>query len=286
MPKKEAITTASPITLRIHRAYAGLPDGERRIADAVLEAPAELAVETASELAGRAGVSNATVSRFFRRLAYDNFEQARHEARALRAAGSPLITGRSDTTNRDPISQLVAEECALIEATLSRTNPLTLKDIGRAAAEAPRIRTIGFRNSHYLAGYLTAQLAQMRSGVAPLLLPGQMQAEGITALGDGDLAIVVGLRRRPAGFAQLMQAIAARRARVLLITDPTVREAPAHATWTLDCVVDTPQYADSYVGAFSLMRLIALAVRRALGDRGRDYLENVEELRISLDELE
>lgn len=286
MPKKRADNPARHLTQRIHEAYPGLPDGERQIADVVLEAPAELAVVTASELAQRAGVSNATVSRFFRRLAYGNFEEARQDARRLRATGSPLYSGRTTISTHDPISRLIAEDCALVEATLSRANPLTLKEIGKAAARAPQIRTIGFRNSHFLAEFLTAQLTQLRAGVAPLMLPGQTQAEGVSALNDGDLAIIIGLRRRPAGFIRLVEAIAARGARVLLVADQTIREAPAHATWTLDCVVDTPQYADSYTGAISLLRLLALETGRALGEPGREHLEIVEVLRSALGELE
>ena len=53
---------------RIHRAWEALPDGERRVAEHVLDSPGELALWPANELAARAGVSGATVSRFFRRL--------------------------------------------------------------------------------------------------------------------------------------------------------------------------------------------------------------------------
>lgn len=286
MPKKHADNGALTIAQRIHEAYSGLPEGERRIADAILANPAELAVFTASELAGEAGVSNATVSRFFQRLDYSNFEEARQDARRMRALGSPLFTGGKSTTKGDPISELARNEAALLEATLSRLNPLTVKDICQAIASAPRIRTLGFRSSHFLAQYLTAQLAQIRPGVSPLLLPGQTQSEGISSLGKGDLAIIVGLRRRPSGFARAVEEIAERGASILLITDQTVRAAPALATWSLECVVETPQFADSYVGALSVLRLLVLEARRALGEAGRIYLEEVEELRGRLGELE
>lgn len=286
MIKNRAETAPQTLAKRIHEAFSGLPDGERRIAETVLHDPAELAVATASELAQQAGVSNATVSRFFRRLGYSNFEAARQEARRMRATGSPLYTGRKAQQAADPISDLVAQEAALIEATLSRLNPLTLREIGEAIASAARIRTLGYRNSHFLSQYITAQLAQMRPGVSPLLLPGQTRAEGIAALEEGDLAIIVGLRRRPRDFTETVEAIAARGVKIVLLADQTVREAPAMATWTLDCVVDTPQFADSYVGAMSVLRLMTIEASRALGDRGQKHLERVEDLRGEMDELE
>ncbi|WP_236545243.1 MurR/RpiR family transcriptional regulator [Tropicimonas marinistellae] len=271
---------------RIHEAYAGLSDGERLIADAILDSPAELAVLSGSELAGLAQVSNATVSRFFRRLGYASFDAARQDARRMRATGSPLYTGASQKQGADPLSVVAAQEIALIDATLSRLNPIAVKEIGAAIAEAPRIRTLGYRNSHFLAQYITAQLAQMRPGVAPLLLPGQTRSEGIAALEEGNLAIVIGLRRRPSGFMKTIEAISARGARIVLIADQTIREAPAFATWTLDCVVDTPQFADSYAGAMSVLRLLIVEANRALSERGQKHLERVEELREQLDELE
>lgn len=286
MPKEAAEMTRKPIVQRIHEAYPKLPEGERKVAEIILAAPAELAVCNAIELATRAEVSNATVTRFFRRLDYGSFEEARQDARRLRATGSPLFSGGGTRAQGDRIARLVQEETAVIDATLSRVNPLTIRDIGAAIIKASRIRTLGYRNSHFLAQYLTAQIAQMRPGVAPLLMPGQTESEGISSLGPQDLAIVVGLRRRPANFVRIVEAIAARGTKIVLLSDETIRTAPAYATWTLECVVDTPQFADSYVGALSVLRLIMIELESMLDKAGHRHLQEVEDLRHQLDELE
>lgn len=286
MPEKVADFDHQPVTRRIHEAYSTLPEGERRIADAILDSPADLAVFSASELAGQSGVSNATVSRFFRRIGYASFDEARQDARRMRSTGSPLYTGTSPRKPSDPIPAFAAQEAAVIEATLSRVNPLALTEICSALATAGRVRTLGYRNSHFLAQYLTAQLAQVRPGVAPMLLPGQTRAEGISALEQSDLAVIIGLRRRPRDFVRTVEAIAAQGVRILMLADQTIRKAPALATWTLDCVVDTPQYADSYAGAMSVLRLLVIETTRALGDTGQRHLQRVEDLREELRELE
>lgn len=285
MPKTSAVDTSRSMSLLVHEAYAALPEGERRIADSLLSNPAELAVLTATELAAAAGVSNATVSRFFRRLGFENFEQARQQARRMRATGSPLYAGGKASAS-DSISALLMSEIAVLEDTLTRINPVTLREIVAAIATAPRIRTLGYRNSHFLAQYAAAQLGQMRRAVSPLLLPGQTQAEGIALLSEGDMAIVIGLRRRPAGFSKVVEEIARRGAKILLLSDQTIREAPAFATWTIECRVDTPQFADAYSGALSVLRLLAVETRSALGASGQSYLEDVEKLRERLKELE
>ncbi|PTW50612.1 MurR/RpiR family transcriptional regulator [Rhodovulum kholense] len=279
---------AGSLLKRIHRAYDGLPGGERKVADAILSAPHEMAVWTASELAAQAGVSNATVSRIVQRLGYRNFESARLDARKLRETGSPLFMTEETEPGQEgrPFARLIRAEADLIEATLTRVDPALLREAAGALGQARRVRVMGFRNSRFLADYLTAQLAQIRPDVAPLLLDGQTAAEGIAGLGPEDVAVIVGLRRRPARFSRLVQAVAARGARVLLVCDASLRGAPAHAVWTFTCAVETRTPRDSYAGALALMRLLATDCAAALGEAGLSYLNEVETLREDLDELE
>ena len=273
---------------RIYEAYGALPPGERKVADAILNAPAEMAVWTASELAGHAGVSNATVSRIVQRLGYRSFEQARQDARKLREVGSPLfIRHRLDV---DPesgrYSRLAQSEAEIIEATLSRLPVGIVQEAAEAMAGARRLRTLGFRNSRFLADYFSAQLSQMRGGVAPLVQDGQTVAEGIAGLGPGDVVLIVGLRRRPAGFSRMVRLIAGRQARIVILADSSLREALDCATWTLECAVETHLALDSYVGALAILRLLAIECGKALGEGGRRHLNTVEALREDLEELE
>jgi DNA-binding MurR/RpiR family transcriptional regulator len=90
-----------------------LPDGEKRAADLALERPGEIAVGAASEPAERGGVSNAAVSRLFRRLGHANYDKARQSARRLREQGSPLClddAGAGARRRAGVVSDLIAEE--------------------------------------------------------------------------------------------------------------------------------------------------------------------------------
>ncbi|MFD0982748.1 MurR/RpiR family transcriptional regulator [Tropicimonas aquimaris] len=280
--------TQGSLLRRIHEAYAALPDSERRVADTILNAPAEMPVWTATELAGHAQVSNATVSRLVQRLGYRSFEQARQDARTLRETGSPLFMKETSArgTGGEPHADLLRTEAGLIEATLARLDASALREASRAIAGARQVRLMGFRNSRFLSDYLTAQLAQLRHDVAPLGLYGQTIAEGIAGLGPQDIAVVVGFRRRPARFSQIIRLIAERQSRVILIADKSLREAPAFATWTFTCSVETPLPIDSYVGALTLMRMLATETAAELEDRGIHHLNEVETLRETLGELE
>lgn len=288
MPKTHAPDAGGSLYQRIHEAYAELPNGERLVADLLLERPEELGLWNASELAGLAGVSNATVTRVFRRLGFASYDEARQLARQERAQGSPLFLGtrRDSGGERSPIADALADETRVLEATLSRLDPRLLSGIAAALADARRVRTAGFRNSRFVADYATASLAQLRPHVAPLDMAGQSLGERLAELGPGDVLVAVGLRRRRRGFKDMVRIASERGAKVLLLADKSIRETPARATWTLDCAVETLEFADSYSGAMALVRLITLETARKLGKTGRDFLGEVETLRHDLDELE
>ena len=130
MPTRSTEAQAESPTHRIHRVYADLPEGERKAADLILDMPSELSVWSASELAEQAGVSNATISRFIRRLGYASFEEARRAARALRAVGSPLyLADGAKGASRGLLDRHLVVETSLIFSPM------------RAACESPGFAT-------------------------------------------------------------------------------------------------------------------------------------------------
>ena len=279
---------------RIHAAYDGLPDGERRVAELALESPGELAMWPAGELAARAGVSAATVSRFVRRLGYAGYEAARRDARAMREGGSPLFrappaaaAAAAAEPRQGAVALHMAAETAAIERTLSQLDPAVLDQIAARLAEAPRVRVLGWRNSHFAAEYLRSALAVCRPGVQTIGWGGQTAAESLSDIRPGDMAVAFGLRRRPRGFAAQIEALAAAGADVALIADPSLRgTAVAAARWRLTCAVETPQAFDTLAGAMALARLLMTAAMARLGPEGRRHLERVERLHETLDDLE
>lgn len=282
------VAPSGSLTQRIHAVYGALPKSERKAADLVLDRPGELAVWAANELAERASVSNATVSRLVRRLGYGSYEEARRASRAMRAQGSPLYLAGGDGRGREAsgLAQLMAADMAAVEMSLSMLNPLTISAVAERAATARRVVLAGFRNSYLVAEYGQIALGQLRPDVSLLNAPGQTVAERMAGLGKGDLALLVGLRRRPRGFHDMARSLAATGADVALLADRSIREAPAAARWTFLCTVETPQLIDSYAGAMSVMRALAVATMRRLGPEGRRHLERIESLHEALDELE
>lgn len=282
--------TDKTLVNRVHKLYGQLPSGERKIADVVLEFPGDIAAYSASELAELAQVSNATVTRFVRRLGYAGFDDARRSARRERESGSPLfMTSKVTETEQigsDLLARFAAEERALIDATFEAIDPIVLAEAVDALASARRVFFLGFRNSAYLAGYGRGQFIQFRGGVHLLAGAGESLAERFADLRPDDVLVVAGMRRRVAFFDRYVEAASGRGAQILLLTDPSARGVPAFARWTFHCEVQNPHVLDSYVGAIAVLRLLAVETMNRLGRAGRGHLQAVEALHASLGELD
>lgn len=282
-----AAALAGPLTQRIHHAYAELTDTERRAADFIMGRPGDFATFAAKELAESSGVSTATVSRLVRRLGYESYEEARREARSLRAAGSPLyLFNDSQPGGSDLIVRHLAEENRLLETTLSMIDPVLVAEVAAQLGDARHIWFTGFRNSRFLADYARAVFTSLRNEAYSLAPSGQTLAEGVAGVAKGDVVVAFGMRRRVRFFVPLLETLAAQDAEILLITDRSMRVPLPAVRWTILCSIETPQPIDSYTGAVAITRLLALETLRRLGLKARQRLGRIEAAQNQLRELE
>ncbi len=116
--------------------------------------------------------------------------------------------------------------------------------------------------------------------------PGQSIAEEIAGLRPDDVVILIGFRRRPDRFAQLVAAVAESGARALLITDPTGRRHGAALDWVIECPIESASPFDSYAAAMSLISVLAGSVLTAAGAAGRARVAAITSSYARLGELE
>ena len=275
----------------VHRVYSQLSDRERLVADLVLETPGEISMYPASELARLVGVSNSTVTRFVRRTGFRNYEEMRRSAREARNWGSPLFLAqqadhapRKSTQNR--LVQFAEQEIELLQRTLGDLTPSRVDEIATALAKAHNLGFMGFRNSYYFAAYARWQFIQFRDKTRMIPGSGETVAERIADLGDGDVVLVVGVRRIVGILKRYLEAISNTGASVLLITDPSARGIPAIARWTITCPVENSHVFDSYSGVLAVLRLLAYETFEKIGKPGREYMQKIEERHEELAEFE
>ncbi|MCD4525593.1 MurR/RpiR family transcriptional regulator [Nocardioides sp. cx-173] len=263
---------------RIASRHRDLSPQERRAAATLLEHLDDLATYRAAELASLAGVSKATMSRLFRSLGYADFGEVREQLRESRHGGEPrLLRGGAD---------LPAHLAREAEALRRAVEHPALTPAVELVASARRVLVVGWRNSHPVALHLRQQLAHVRGDVRVAPVPGQVLGEELADVGPGDAIVLVGFRRRPAGFGAFLEAATETGAPVLLLADPTAIEHARRATLWLECSIATELAFDSYAAAMSLVSVLADGVLTACGQGAQDRISGISRTYARLAEIE
>ncbi|GAA1547118.1 MurR/RpiR family transcriptional regulator [Nocardioides humi] len=263
---------------RIAARHDELSPQEQRAAAALLEHLDDLATYRAAELAELAGVSRATMSRLFRSLGFEDFDEVRDHLRRLRGAGEPRrVDGAPD------VATLVAAEQAAILRALEQPR---LSEVVHLLATARRVLVIGWRNSYPVALHLRGQLAQARDDVRIAPAPGQTTGEELVGLGRGDAVVVIAFRRRAARLAAFLDAAGATGAAVVLVADPTAVAHASRATVWVECPLQHALAFDSYAAPMALVSVLADGVLTAARRQGSARVRSITETYERLGEVE
>ena len=282
-------TAPASLESRIKQRYEAMSAVEQKLSDVILGSPGQMAMQTATELAGRAGVSKATTTRFFRSLGYASYDEARREARTAHNGGSPLYLqhrGRQERSAVDLIQHHLEQEMANVFQTYQSLDHRELLEVAQVIASARRVVVIGFRHSQSIAHMFRSNLIQVRGDVLLLPCAGDSLAEYLAALGDEDVAVCIGLRRRMPALEACMSAMAEAGVPMLYMAD-VLAGAPARlATWVIRCHTESTLMFDSNAGVAAVTNLLCSLVGRELSGRSSSHLQRAELLHQQLSELD
>jgi DNA-binding MurR/RpiR family transcriptional regulator len=284
------VMSAKPASLegRIRQHWDQLSLHEQRLADILLAAPGQLAMNTATELAQSAGVSKATATRFFRHLGYESYDAARRQAREMQNSGSPLyLQAAPGASPLDSLMQSHLEkEVANLVNTFRSLEGDELQSCVSAIANARRVVVMGWRHSQTIAMLIYRDLVHVHPDVRLLPRAGDSLAEHLAALGPNDVVICVGLRRRMPALEAAMSALNDLNVPMLYLSDVLAGKPARHARWVLRCHTDGSLIFDSTVALSGVCNLLCSLVARSMGKASSNHLATIETLHQSLDELE
>ncbi|WP_213781634.1 MurR/RpiR family transcriptional regulator [Caballeronia sp. dw_276] len=270
---------------RVRGSLADLPAKERRLADFVLDFPGDLASYTASELAALADVSNATVSRFIRRLGYESYDEARRHVRDEKEAGSPLfLSAANPVAETTSLDNHLRQSQANLSATFAAISGEQVAEIAEGIAGARRVLVLGYRSNHAFAAYFRWQIIQVAENTLAIPGAGETIGEYLAGIEADDFIVAFGVRRRVRQLADVISFGGRTGAKVLYITD---RNSPAHpdATWTIQCETAGPGPLDNHVAVMALCDVLASQVMHLKGLAGRKRLAAIEVAHDAIDEM-
>ncbi|WP_417600054.1 MurR/RpiR family transcriptional regulator [Pararhodobacter oceanensis] len=269
---------------RVRKVLPDLHPAERKLGDLVCNFPGELASYSASELATLAEVSNATVSRFVRRLGYSSYEEARRHVRFEKDSGSRLYLGAIKDVAPHAPRAYAETDMHNVQRTIEAIDESEIEGLTQSLLSARKVWVIGFRVGAPLAQYLQWQLLQVIENIVALPGAGHTMGEHLAALHPTEVVVLFGLRRRVAQMDALLEVIANSGAQLAFITDESM-PTRTEATWHFRCATEAPGPLFSHVGVMALLNLMANRVIDAAAETGRARLASIEASNDTLGEL-
>lgn len=265
----------------IHSRFDELSASERKVARALLANYPAAGLGTAAELAHAAQVSAPTVIRCADRLGYSGHVGLQ---RALlqevgNEYGSPLRQ-MGDKGGRGTLDAAPAMRASLTEIVSTTFDQLPRAEFDRLIAllsdESRPVRAIGGRFTRLAAEYLCAHLAMLRPGVQLLRLNTVESQTQVIDIEEGSVVVVFDVRRHSPETAAWTQAVAARNAVIVAVTDEWVSPVAHMADVVLPVCVESSSPFDSIVGVMALVESVIAGVTGALGERCTERLAAFE----------
>lgn len=279
----EQAEKAVPLIERIEQIAELLTPSERRLADYLMEFPGNVPTHTAIELAARTAVSNATVTRLFRRLGYVSFNDARREVRQEQLGGSPLLAAEAATGSAG-LDAFLLEWTGNLRETFARTTDDEITAIAQALNKADRVLFSGYRANDSFARYLRWQLLRVLPNATVIPGGNETVSEHMVGIGKKDVLVCFTLRRTVATARALQEFAVKEGARCLCISDMHTAD-PGPATWHLRCHTHAAGAFDSHVAVMGMMHILATRVLEQSGKVGRERMARIESTYGKLDRM-
>lgn len=257
---------------------------ERRLAELVIDFPGELASYNASEIATMAGVSNATVTRFVRRIGYANYEAARQQVRVDGETGAALYRIKLKPDDSAFVATHEQQAEVNLQQTFSKLVEAEIDELAQALISARQVLLVGTRVGRVFSDYLGFQLSQFRDFVSVAPPIGETLGETLAGIGPEDCIVVFRLRRPNQQFDDMVKVTKRTGAKLLYITDEHI-DRRTDMTWHIQAQTAATGPLFNHVAVIALCNLIATRAFALSGQAGRKRMRDIEATHQSLKEV-
>jgi DNA-binding MurR/RpiR family transcriptional regulator len=253
---------------------------ERRIAAYLNANPHAIAIDNGATLAKRAHVSPMTVTRFFKKIGFENAADAKDMAKRQLYEASPEAVGvrfesfRRSPDRHDQDTQLAHATEAMRKAVELRSQPLW-KHIVQSVAQADSVYAAGFQTMRYLAVGLIQRLNYIRPNAFELDGIDGTYAQLLTNPRPGKLLIIIDTFRYGRNGPRLAQTAQEQGTEVIVFCD----ELCDWAHQITPNVVALPMEPDIFLWPSTALHFsLNLLVQDVLDDIGDEVTAHLKQL--------
>jgi DNA-binding MurR/RpiR family transcriptional regulator len=259
-----------------------------RILKKMLDAPAEAAVKSISEIAMEYETNTSTVTRLAQRLGYKGFPGYQRIFRQHLKEGPHYYSAQVKTflesthsgteTNESSLQQVVQQEWGNVIATLESYNKNRFKEVVDLIIEAEHVGILGLRSVYSLAFYLTYYLSLIRNNVVAFGKPGHSLAEDLAPLKRGDLLVAISVRPYTKDTVTACREVKRQGTDLVTITDAYSSPLAAETKNTLIASGKGPYFFNPLTSAVIYVEALLSEVVKSLGNEAVMKLKRVEKL--------
>jgi len=269
---------------RLRAGFDDLTRAERHLASHLLRHYPVAALGSITALAKAAEVSSPTVVRLVQKLGYQGYTgfQAGIRAELEQRLISPLAKhdrwagGVPETHILNRFADAVLGN---LHATLAQVNHAEFDAAAALMADpARRVYATGGRITHAMADYFVTHMKVIRPGVSLISEMSNAWPPALIEMAPGDVLLAFDIRRYENNVLQLVEMAAEQGAEVVLITDPWVSPAAAHARYRFSAQIEVPSAWDSTVAIQVLVETLMAAVQSLTWQQTETRMKRLEEL--------
>jgi len=220
---------------------------------------------TAAHLSRKAGVSEATVVRFARRLDFSGYPEMQGALRENLQNRLSTVTRIEKTVKKvrnteDVLTKVMQEDIHNLSQTLLDISVEAFQQAVTDMQHARRIFVVGLRGSHAPAMMLTLYLKFIKKETH-LLVPGIEDIwMNIRNVGPEDLVIGISFPRYTRMTVEILEFAARQKTRVGAITDSLLSPLTKNADWVLTVRSELDSYFESFTASMSLVNALLTAL--------------------------
>jgi DNA-binding MurR/RpiR family transcriptional regulator len=254
-----------PILDKIYTEYKAFTPSQQKVAAYLTQHLDEALILNANQLAKKAGVSEATFTRFITRLGFSGFSEFKREIGNFVIQGHSTTERLAESAETFGISDSVFLEILRgdIENIHKITNGISNELFEKAVeklSSAKSIYLLGLRSSYALAFYLAFNLRFFLKSVT-LIKPGIGDIpEQVLSAGKGDVLVAVSFRRFTRDVVNIVEKIKRKKAYIIAITNSHLSPIAQLADMSLAVETEIPTYIESFTAPMSLLNAFITAV--------------------------
>ncbi|WLR53218.1 MurR/RpiR family transcriptional regulator [Bacillus tianshenii] len=255
---------------------------QKKIAAFLIENPESAPFLTASKLARKAGVGEATIIRFAVFLGYKGYpELQRHLQEALQRKWTSAErfekTTAVETKPMDVWKEVLYDDMRNIKETMRGIDSHTFNTIIQELIKAERIYIIAYRSAQSLGVFLefyldlvlqNTELVQQSDGVSEHLLD----------ITENDLVIGMGFSRYTKRTVDVMKYVRDKGAKTLVITDHPMSPLAPLGDYQIYAAAEINSFIDSFTAPLSVINALITGVTRSEQTKVKKRLEELETL--------